>query len=130
MRCGGFQDRPAAGRTRLLPLQPTAEAAKVEEVAAGELLGGAHLLPTDYAHPVRPAQVLLGCVGVALVHVRRGLSVAYNVFDAHNKGADGEVEVADNVQRNSIVHDDDCEKYRVDQQLERVHDKIIVEEEH
>ncbi len=70
-----FRAHPPARGARLLPLEPRPEAVLVEDVPAGELLGGGrhrHVVPADDADRVGGGQLLGRGVRVVHVHVVDG----------------------------------------------------------
>ena len=70
-----------------------------------------HFFPTDNACSVtHSCQFFLCSVGIALVHVSSRSLITMQSSEARYKGACGDVDVSDNVEREAIEHDNDGEE--------------------
>lgn len=113
------------GRTDLLPLEPAFEAAKVEDVTAGQLLGPCpfhalrvvwiphvHLLAADDARVLVPQFVGRGVR--ILVHFLDGLPISNQRLDLLIERACRHEEIADDVDRQTVEGEEDAEEGSVD----------------
>ena len=101
---------------------------EVEDVTARELLARFDILTADDADAVGAFELFLGRVGESLVHVVRDAPVADKVGHARSEGADGEVQVAHDVQRQSVVRADEHEEGEVHEHVEEIGYQFEVEQ--
>jgi hypothetical protein len=117
----------APGRTALLAFEPHAQAAEVERMAAGEPLGppACSAVGRPELVPADDADALLGHLGgarirIARLHVARRRPVLDERAEPRDEGARGQVEVAEDVEGQAGVNEDDDEEGEVDDELEKV----------
>lgn len=80
-----------------------------------------HFLSADDACSIaHGCQFFLRGVGIALVHVSGRSLITMQGFETRYKGACGDVDVSNNVERESIEGDNDGEEEKIDCQFEEV----------
>ena len=113
---------------------PGSQTIPVEDVAAGQLLGGAwggrHLLSADDAHVVRVGELLSRGVRVQGVHVVDGAPGHHHVIERFLEGPHGEVHRADGEQGQGVDPDHDDEEENVEEDLDKADKQLGVEHEH
>ena len=72
---------------------------EVEDVAARKLLACCDMLAADDAHAIGAIELLLGGIWEAVVHVVGDAALAHEISDAGAEGANGQIQVAQDVQR-------------------------------
>ena len=102
---------------------PGSQTIPVEDVAAGQLLGGSrsgrHLLPADDAHVVRVGELLGRGVRVEGVHVVDGASRQHHVIERFLESPHGEVHRAHREQGQGEDTHHDSEEQHIQQNLEK-----------
>ncbi len=129
---GLVEDGSAAGGASLLPLEPAAQAPEMQDVSTRQLLwfvcinfdasalrNEHHLLTANNTHPIS-LDVAFQRIRIPLVHARRRLFEPDKVPDLCDKGAKGDVEVADDVQGKPVEGKDDGKEDHVEEELEEV----------
>ena len=105
----------------------------MEDVAAGQLLGGArsggHLLPADDAHVVSVGELLGRGVRVERVHVVDGAPGQHHVVERLLERPHGEIHRADGEQGQGIDPDHDDEEEDVEQHFDKTNKEFCVEHE-
>jgi hypothetical protein len=113
----------------LLSLEPGSEAGLVEDVIAGQLLGGRarHLFSTYDANVIRVGQLFVGGVRVPGVHVVDGPAREDDVVEGFLEGAHRQVHRPDGEQRQRVDadHDDDEQDVKDDLKTETYCSKIF-----
>lgn len=85
-----------------------------------ELFGSAHLFTADDASTVTLGKLFFSGIGKELIHGSDNTAVAHKVCAALLELCEGEVEVANNVERKRIEELDIGEERNVDRQLAQV----------
>jgi len=137
LRLGGrdsrLQDIEATGGARLLPLEPRAQAQRVEEMGAGKLLqasSGEHLLPANDADIVPIGQLLFRHVRVEGVHVVDGAAGLDDVLHALAERFDSEVHGPDDVEREGVHVEHYHQEANVQQRLDEANEQLHVQQVH
>lgn len=77
-----------------------------------------HLLPADDTNAVDGLCKFLctDCL-VPPVHIQSGLTILEDVIDSQDKGPEGQVQIADDMDRNSVIRNDGGKEDGINQEL-------------
>lgn len=107
---------------------------KVEDVSARQLLGcrvwpvglgvelldywGYHFITADYASSI--SQFLLRCIRIPLIHITGSCLIAVECLQTRYEGTGSNIDIPNNIQRQSVEGDDDTEEDEVSRQFKEV----------